>query len=209
MGQAVPNKRLYLFPMGIHSRAVDGGTGVSCDQLQAEYGEIHPKEKGTERIMKDLRGLLEKSQKLNTDIKKLLKESTYLEYDDLCMLDIDHKDAEQLLLQEQLCKVMQELEDVSDHLDYLTLPIKEVSRLHKNSDGRYETKSGHCFTSGCRVEALISDEKPCGNRFIVPVNMLHADFCFPVIRQDKTQKVQQKIREFLEKEQIEEMLEYI
>lgn len=107
--------------------------------------------------MKDLGELLERSQKLNTEIKRLLKESTYLEYDDLSGLDIDYKDAEQLLLQEQLWKVMQELEDVSDRLDYLALPIKEVSRLHKNSDGRYETKNGHYFTSGCRVEALISD----------------------------------------------------
>ncbi len=107
--------------------------------------------------MKDLRELLERSQKLNTDIKRLLKESTYLEYEDLSELDIDYKDAEQLLLQEQLWKVMQELEDVSDRLDYLALPVREVSRLHKNSDGRYETKSGHYFTSGCRVEALVSD----------------------------------------------------
>ncbi len=107
--------------------------------------------------MKDLRELLERSQKLNTDIKRLLKESTYLEYEDLSELDIDYKDAEQLLLQEQLWKVLQELEDVSDRLDYLALPVREVSRLHKNSDGRYGTKSGHYFTSGCRVEALISD----------------------------------------------------
>lgn len=107
--------------------------------------------------MKDLRELLERSQKLNIDIKRLLKESTYLEHDDLSKLDIDYEDAEQLLLHEQLWKVMQELEDVSDRLDFLALPIKEVSRLHKNSDGRYETESGQYFTSGCRVEALISD----------------------------------------------------
>lgn len=107
--------------------------------------------------MKDLRELLERSQKLNTGIKRLLEESTYLEYDDLSKLDIDYKDAEQLLLHEQLWRVMQELEDVSDRLDYLALPVKEVSRLHKNTDGRYETESGHYFTSGCRVEALISD----------------------------------------------------
>lgn len=107
--------------------------------------------------MKDLGELLERSQKLNTDIKRLLKESTYLEYDDLSKLDIDYKDAEQLLFHEQLWKVMQELEDVSDRLDYLALPIKEVSRLHKNPDGRYETESGQYFTSGCRVEALVSD----------------------------------------------------
>lgn len=107
--------------------------------------------------MKDLRELLERSQKLNTGIKRLLEESTYLEYDDLSKLDIDYKDAEQLLLHEQLWRVMQELEDVSDRLDYLALPVKEVSRLHKNTDGRYETESGHYFTSGCRVEALVSD----------------------------------------------------
>lgn len=107
--------------------------------------------------MKNLRELLERSQKLNTEIKRLLKESTYLEYDDLSGLDIDYKDAEQLLLHEQLWRVMQELEEVSDRLDYLALPIKEVSRLHKNSDGRYETESGQYFTGGCRVEVLISD----------------------------------------------------
>lgn len=58
--------------------------------------------------MKDLRELLERSQKLNIDIKRLLKESTYLEHDDLSKLDIDYEDAEQLLLHEQLWKVMQE-----------------------------------------------------------------------------------------------------
>jgi len=42
-------------------------------------------------------------------------------------------------------------------LEELGLPIKEVSRQHKDSDVRYETKSGHYFKSGCRVEALISD----------------------------------------------------
>lgn len=158
MGQAAPYKRLYLFPADIHSRAGLEKLGFHVrDQRQVGYGGIHLEEKEAESIVKDLRELLEGSQKLNTDIKKLLKESTYLEYDDLCMLDINHKDAEQILLQEQLCKVMQELEDVSARLDYLALPIKEVSRLHKNSDGRYETKSGHCYTSGCRVEALISD----------------------------------------------------
>ncbi len=107
--------------------------------------------------MTDLKEVFSETNDLYCRIDRILKLSTYDEYDDLSGLEINDKDSEQLFLLKELQSIMESLNEVRGRLAYLALPVKEVSRLHKNSDGRYETKSGHCYTSGCRVEALISD----------------------------------------------------
>ena len=107
--------------------------------------------------MTDLKEVFSETNDLYCRIDRILKLSTYDEYDDLSGLEINDKDSEQLFLLKELQSIMESLNEVRGRLAYLALPVKEVSRLHKNSDGRYETKSGHCFNSGCRVEALISD----------------------------------------------------
>ena len=53
---------------------------------------------------------------------------------------------------------MEKLSDVADRIAYLSRPVMETSRLHKNRSGRYETKGGHYYTSGSGIEALIKDD---------------------------------------------------
>ncbi|GFI45170.1 hypothetical protein IMSAGC019_00480 [Lachnospiraceae bacterium] len=53
---------------------------------------------------------------------------------------------------------MGKLSDVERRIAYLSRPVKETSRLHKNGSGRYETKSGHYYTSGSGIEVLIKDD---------------------------------------------------
>lgn len=107
--------------------------------------------------MNDLNELLREVQELNKQVKRVLRDSTFQEYDDLSELDIDYKDGEQLFLQEELRIVLRKLEEASNRLNYLERPIIEVSKLHKNSSGRYETESGDYYTSGDWIEALIDD----------------------------------------------------
>ena len=108
--------------------------------------------------MADLNMVLKESQKLNGNIRSLLRLSTYDDYDDLSGLHIDYEDGQQLFLQSELREVMEKLSDVADRIAYLSRPVMETSRLHKNRSGRYETKGGHYYTSGSGIEALIKDD---------------------------------------------------
>ena len=108
--------------------------------------------------MADLNMLLKEAQKLNLSIRGILKLSTYEDYDDLSGLHINYEDGQQLFLQSELREVMEKLSDVADRIAYLSRPVMETSRLHKNRSGRYETKGGHYYTSGSGIEALIKDD---------------------------------------------------
>jgi len=108
--------------------------------------------------MADLNMVLSEAQKLNGSIGSLLKLSTYDDYDDLSGLDIDYEDGQQLFLQSELWKIMEKLSDVMGRIAYLSRPVKEISRLHKNRSGRYETEKGHYYTSGSDIEALVKDD---------------------------------------------------
>ena len=101
--------------------------------------------------MADLNLLLKEAQNLNLSIRGILKLSTYEDYDDLSGLHINYEDGQQLFLQSELREVMGKLSDVERRIAYL-------SRLHKNGSGRYETKSGHYYTSGSGIEVLIKDD---------------------------------------------------
>ena len=62
-----------------------------------------------------------------------------------------------LFLLEELQAIMRNLDEVRGRLIYLSLPVREVSRLHKNESGRYETDGGHYYTCGSPIEALVED----------------------------------------------------
>ncbi len=49
------------------------------------------------------------------------------------------------------------LDEVKGRLEYLSLPVREVSRLHRNKFGRYETDGGHYYTCGSPIAALVQD----------------------------------------------------
>lgn len=108
--------------------------------------------------MVSLQTLLAEATKLNREIGRILKSSTYSDYGDLSELDIDTKDGEQIFLRDELDGIMDKLADAQAKIEYLNRPIEEVSRLHKNRSGQYETAGGHCFHSGSQIEVLISDE---------------------------------------------------
>lgn len=107
--------------------------------------------------MADLKMVLEKTNDLKWKIDSILRYSTYDECDDLGGLDINYRDGEQIFLLEELQSIMRNLDEVRGRLTYLALPIQEVSRLHKNESGRYETEGGHYYTCGSPIEALVED----------------------------------------------------
>ena len=106
----------------------------------------------------NLAKVLEETSKLAPNIRQLLRLSTYHKCDDLSGLEMDLTDPEQLLIRDELRVVMDKLADVEDLITYLNSPIQEVSRLHRNSQGRYETASGRYYCCGSRIEALVTDE---------------------------------------------------
>lgn len=108
--------------------------------------------------MTDLKMVFEETKKLNERIRGLLGFSTYKDYDDLSGLSIDYMDGEQLFLQTELREIMEKLSDVAGRIEYLSRPVVGISCLHKNGSGRYETKDGHEYTSGCGIEALVKDD---------------------------------------------------
>ena len=57
--------------------------------------------------MADLNMVLKESQKLNGNIRRLLRLSTYDDYDDLSGLHIDYEDGQQLFLQSELREVLE------------------------------------------------------------------------------------------------------
>lgn len=108
--------------------------------------------------MVNLQTLLTEATKLNREIERILKASTYSAYGDLSELDIDTNDGEQIFLRDELNCIMQKLSDAQRGIEYLNLPIGKVSRLHRNGYGQYETEDGDCLHCGYPLEALISDE---------------------------------------------------
>lgn len=112
--------------------------------------------------MADLQKVLEESSKLNQSIRRLLRLSTYNKYDDLSGLEMDLTDPEQIFLWTELWRVMESLAYVDNLISYLNCPIQEVSRLHRNGQGNYETASGYCCCCGSFIEALVTDENHCG-----------------------------------------------
>jgi len=107
--------------------------------------------------MTDINTLFTEIRGLGKGINSILKDASYDDYGDLSSLDIDYEDSEQLFLLDELQAVMEKLDEVRGRLAYLALPIREVGTLHKNESGRYETESGHYYTCGSSIEALVQD----------------------------------------------------
>ena len=108
--------------------------------------------------MADLQTVLAEAVRLNRDISRFLKVSTYPEYDDLSGLDIDFSDGEQLLLLDELWRVAGKLADVQERIAYLSQPVTETSRLRKGTAGKYRTAKGHFYDCRSSIEALVTDE---------------------------------------------------
>ena len=103
--------------------------------------------------------ILAQASELRSQIDRLLRNSTYRQYSDLSGLEVNRLDSEQLFLLDELQGVMEKLADVEDTIRYMELPVDEISHLHKNGSGRYETSQGFVYCCGCPIEALISDDR--------------------------------------------------
>lgn len=110
--------------------------------------------------MANLKTLSEEMAKMQRQIETVLAVSHYREYDDLSGLD-DYKQiktADQRQQLEEYRNVLYRLDEVQSTLAYFERPVREVSRIHQNGAGRYETDSGYCYTSGSDIEFLRTEE---------------------------------------------------
>lgn len=109
--------------------------------------------------MKTLKDIFKKLKDLDYDISKILKDSTYEQYDDFSELEIDYKDSEQLFMLDELRIIMNRMEEVHNRVRYLSAPVEEVGTLRLNRNKRYETEKGHEYTCGSPIEVLINDKE--------------------------------------------------
>lgn len=65
--------------------------------------------------------------------------------------------ADELMLKDEIYKILEKLDDVSSTIQYLHKKVKEQGYLRKNSRGRYVLKDRE-FTCGSTLEILIYDD---------------------------------------------------
>lgn len=116
--------------------------------------------------MRDLSQAYAELNILSHRIENFLRISNYYNYSDLSSFDIDHLDAQQLFLKEELQIIMDRLAEAQERILYLASPVKEISSLYKNGSGRYETEQGHYYCSGSPIEALVTDSDTGVSRWV-------------------------------------------
>ena len=109
-------------------------------------------------MLNDLEKVFGEVSNIGRAIGKVVKQSTYNEFDDLSGLQIDYDNAEQLFLLDELRGILEKLDTANDRIAYLNKPIIYEGTLHKNSSGKYETENGDYYTSGNTIEAFIYDD---------------------------------------------------
>ena len=118
-------------------------------------------------LAKTIYELFSQALELKAPIKRFLNASLYREYEDLSGVDYDPEDPEQLLLVDEMARLAEALDDVQDRLTYLSMPITETSKLHRNEGGRWEMDSGFYFTCGRPIEALIDEGTGDAPRWVI------------------------------------------
>ncbi len=108
--------------------------------------------------MADVNTIYEKVVALGQDIKSLVQLSQYREYDDLSGVKIDREDPEQRFRLDAMQNIMKALSDVQSDIEYMDSPIEEVSIIHENNAGRYETEEGTELIHDTELETLIYDD---------------------------------------------------
>lgn len=110
--------------------------------------------------MADLKALSGEMAKLKKQIEIVLYISDYRDYDDLSGLDnfSQIKSADERQQLEEYRNILYKLDEIQSNLAYHDKPVKEVSRLHMNASGRYETVKGHYYTSGSGIEFMRIEE---------------------------------------------------
>lgn len=110
--------------------------------------------------MADLQTLSGEMAKLKRQLETVLYISCYRNYDDLSGID-DYKEIktpDQRQQLEEYRNILYKLDEVQGNFAYFDKPVKEVSTLHMNASGRYETAKGHYYTSGSGIEFMRIEE---------------------------------------------------
>ena len=89
------------------------------------------------------------------EFKKIARQTGFEEYGDMSHLEVDYDNAEQAFYASEINCIIEKIDDMVHRIKYLNRPIIETTTIHLNSDGRYETNSGHTYTSGSGIECLI------------------------------------------------------
>lgn len=110
--------------------------------------------------MANLKALSDEMTKLKKQIETVLYVSGYRDYDDLSGLDDwkQIKTADQRQQLEEYRNILYKLDEVQADLAYYEKPVREISKIHTNESGRYETDKGHYYTSGSGIEFLRTEE---------------------------------------------------
>lgn len=95
---------------------------------------------------------------LNNEIKSILIESEFVQYEDLSGLDFE-KNAEHVLLKDELRSAFGHLDNFRRTINYLNRDVIEQGTLELNSGGRYEiAETGKEYSCGSTIEFLYDDE---------------------------------------------------
>lgn len=96
---------------------------------------------------------------LKHQIKTILAQSQYCEYNDLSGVEYDRTNAEALLLICEYRGILWKLSDIEGTLSYLQKPVAFVDTLTMNESGQYETTNGEkVYTSGSGIEFSYQEE---------------------------------------------------
>lgn len=90
-------------------------------------------------------------------VSKVLKESGYWEDKDLCSVEYDRKDMDEVFLIHELNAAFDKLLGACRDMMYLRLPVRYRGKLHKQSNGRY-CLGEYELTSGCGIEVLVYND---------------------------------------------------
>ncbi len=92
-------------------------------------------------------------EQLRRQVKTLLNQTQYREYDDLSGVEYKRTDGEALLLSNEYRGILWKLSDIEWTLEYLSRPVEYTDTLVMDESGRYHTKNGRrTYTSGSGIE---------------------------------------------------------
>ena len=94
---------------------------------------------------------------LNTEIKRVLQQAQFENYEDLSAVEYDKADPNELMLVDELRSMLTKLEEVSHTINYLNAPVTKTGTLRRNETGRFEV-DGLELQSGMGIEYLASDD---------------------------------------------------
>ena len=106
--------------------------------------------------MTNLEELKAECERLNTNIRHLLKDSGYENNGDLYDLELDRNDPDSFWARDILEDALENLSFAVDQFQYLYSDVVFSGPLRKKENGRYEC-GGHELSSGSIIDALV----PC------------------------------------------------